>query len=230
MGRELFLGLSEGIAVLVDLRDYLLVVLGSLSYLVNVVVQDLRLGLLQMHPLSEQQVLLFTPRPRLPLLDARNLVELVEEAVARVGVVVAVQKAAALHIFEGVALGLGFFASLFLEVVPVLVPEGRQPEIEQVRVCGSFLKDFLVGSLLLNLFNHGVWWRHHTSSGWQLTLEHKCLGILVLHLLLFSRRRQRDLILEKIQSNLAVLSGCGGGRGGHRHRAIELLFELFSSS
>jgi hypothetical protein len=52
-----------------------------------------------------------------------------------VGVVVAVQKAAALHIFEGVALGLGFFAGLFLEVVPVLVPEARQPEIEQVRVC-----------------------------------------------------------------------------------------------
>jgi hypothetical protein len=75
------------------------VVLGSLSYLVNVVVEDLRLGLLQMHSLSEQHLLLFAPWPGFALLDARNLVELVEEAVAGVGVVVAVQKAAALHIF-----------------------------------------------------------------------------------------------------------------------------------
>ena len=110
-------------------------VLGSLSYLVNVVVEDLRLGLLQMHSLSEQHLLLFAPWPSFALLDARNLVELVEEAVAGVGVVVAVQKAAALHIFEGVALRLGCFAGLFLEVVPVLVPEARQTEIEQVRIC-----------------------------------------------------------------------------------------------
>jgi hypothetical protein len=88
-----------------------------------------------MHSLAEQHLLLFTPWPSFGLLEARNLVELVEETVARVGVVVAVQKAAALHIFEGVALGLSLFAGLFLEVVPVLVPEGRQPEIEQVRVC-----------------------------------------------------------------------------------------------
>jgi hypothetical protein len=118
-----------------DLFDYFLVVLGSLSYLVNVVVQDLCLCLLQMHPLSEQQPLLFTPWPSFGLLDAGNLIQLVEKAVAGVGVVVAVQKAAALHIFEGIALGLCFLASFFLEVVPVLVPEARQPEIEQVRIC-----------------------------------------------------------------------------------------------
>lgn len=109
-------------------------VLGSLSYLVNVVVQDLRLGLLQVHPLAEQHLLLVVSWAGSAGLGAGNLVQLVEEAVARVGVVAAVQKAATLHVFERIALRLRLIAGLFLEVVPVLVAEGREAVVEHVRV------------------------------------------------------------------------------------------------
>ena len=71
--------------------DHFLVVLGSLGDLVDVVVQDLRLGLLKTDPLAKQQLLLFmSSGTSFPRLQAGNLVELVEKAIAAMGVVVAV--------------------------------------------------------------------------------------------------------------------------------------------
>ena len=67
-------------------------------------------------------------------LHAPDLVQLVEEAVAAVGVVVAVQEAAALHVLQRVSFCLCFLLVQLQEVVAVLVSKGRETEVKNVGV------------------------------------------------------------------------------------------------
>ena len=92
-------------------------------------------------------------------------------------------------------------------MVPVLVAEGRKPEVEDIGIDRSLSQDLLIGSLLL--FVHRLWRWHHTAGGRQLALEEWLWfsgGLRGWSQLLFlGRRGQSYLVIEQIQNNLAVL-------------------------
>lgn len=60
----------------------------------------------------------------------RHLIQLIEEAVAKVSVVGAMQEAARLRVLQGFTLLLGSFMGLLLEMVPILVPQTRKTKVE----------------------------------------------------------------------------------------------------
>ena len=91
-------------------------------------------------------------------------------------VVVTVQEAATLHVLKWVPLSFGLFSAKLAKMVPILVPQGRKSEVENIRVHRGLGQDLLVGPLLLNLLDYGIWGWHHTSAWRQLALEKRLSG------------------------------------------------------
>ena len=113
LGVELLLLVGHALAVVLQSLYYLMVVLRPLLYLLQVVVQNLPLGLLQVHPLREQGVLPFRRAGARVREQARHLIHLVEEAITALAVV-AMQEAVVLHVFQRVPKEARFLKSVSL--------------------------------------------------------------------------------------------------------------------